>query len=348
MSPSIPGQVLVHPNAQSNVLSVRAKALIFADPVSQRLLDDIERVARSDAAVLLTGETGTGKELIAHHLHRESGRRGDFIAVNCGALSATLAEAELFGHQVGSFTGATETRAGYFEAANGGTLFLDEVGDLPLALQVKLLRVLQEREVVRIGARKPIPLDVRLIAATNLDLEASIVAGRFRMDLFYRLNVVRLDIRPLSERKGDILPLAEYFLDMYAKRLQAPVPELLPETRDALLAYAWPGNIRELENVVHSALLTARDGVIRAAHLRFSTALQPPSATAKSGDPLELIGAQLDRLFEREPEGLFDSLEALIVRRAYARTHQNQVQTARLLGVSRNVLRTQLKRFDLI
>jgi transcriptional regulator with PAS, ATPase and Fis domain len=212
MSPT-PSQLLVHPNAQSNVLSVRAKALIFADPLSQLLLEEIERVAPSDAAVLITGETGTGKELVARHLHRESRRKGDFIAVNCGALSPTLAEAELFGHQAGSFTGATETRAGYFEAANGGTLFLDEVGDLPQPLQVKLLRVLQEREVVRVGARKPIPLDVRLLAATNLDLEQSVAAGRFRLDLFYRLNVVRLDVPPLATRPGDILPLAEYFLN---------------------------------------------------------------------------------------------------------------------------------------
>jgi sigma-54-specific transcriptional regulator len=286
MSPT-PGHLLVHPNAQSNVLSVRAKALIFADPLSQLLLEEIERVAHSDAAVLITGETGTGKELVARHLHRESGRKGDFIAVNCGALSPTLAEAELFGHQAGSFTGATETRAGYFEAANGGTLFLDEVGDLPLPLQVKLLRVLQEREVVRVGARKPIPLDVRLLAATNLDLEQSVAAGRFRLDLFYRLNVVRLDVPPLSARPGDILPLAEHFLRMYSERLQARVPLLPPETRRALERYAWPGNIRELENVVHAGLLTARDGVIRPDNLRFSTAAIAPSAAAgaANGDP---------------------------------------------------------------
>ncbi|MEN9705760.1 MAG: hypothetical protein RLZZ393_1639, partial [Pseudomonadota bacterium] len=172
--------VLVHPNAQSNVLSVRAKAMIFADPRSQALLDNVERYAPSDATALIIGETGTGKELIARHLHTKSGRRGDFVAVNCGALSQTLAEAELFGHQAGAFTGATQTRAGWFEAANGGTLFLDEIGDLPLALQVKLLRVIQEREVVRVGARTPIPLDVRIVAATNLDIPAAVEAGRFR------------------------------------------------------------------------------------------------------------------------------------------------------------------------
>ncbi len=349
MSPT-PGQVVVHPNAQSNVLSVRAKALIFSDPLSQILLEEIERVAPSDAAVLITGETGTGKELVARHLHRESGRRGDFVAVNCGALSQTLAEAELFGHQAGSFTGATETRAGFFEAANGGTLFLDEVGDLPLPLQVKLLRVLQEKEVVRVGARKPIPLDVRLLAATNLDLEQAVAAGRFRLDLYYRLNVVQLQVPPLATRPGDILPLAEHFLRMYCDRLQARIPLLIPETRRALLTYSWPGNIRELENVVHSALLTSREGIIRPENLRFAAAaLLPARAGNDTGrDPLDVIGEQLDRLFESSRDGLFEQLESLIVKRAFARVSGNQVHAARLLGVSRNVLRTMLKRLGLI
>jgi sigma-54 dependent transcriptional regulator len=349
MSPT-PGQLLVHPNAQSNVLSVRAKALIFSDPLSQFLLEAIEKVAPSDAAVLITGETGTGKELVARHLHRESRRKGDFIAVNCGALSPTLAEAELFGHQAGSFTGATETRAGYFEAANGGTLFLDEVGDLPLQLQVKLLRVLQEREVVRVGARKPIPLDVRLLAATNLDLEQSVAAGRFRLDLFYRLNVVRLDVPSLAARPGDVLPLAEHFLRMYSERLQARAPLLPPETRRALEQYTWPGNIRELENVVHSALLTARDGVIRVENLRFAqSALIPvPAASAAGADPFDIIGAQLERLFAAAPPNLYERLEELIVRRSFAHSGNNQVHAARILGISRNILRTLLKRFGLI
>jgi transcriptional regulator with GAF, ATPase, and Fis domain len=349
MSPT-PGQVVVHPNAQSNVLSVRAKALIFTDPLSQILLEEIERVAPSEAAVLITGETGTGKELVARHLHRESRRRGEFVAVNCGALSQTLAEAELFGHQAGSFTGATETRPGYFEAANGGTLFLDEVGDLPLPLQVKLLRVLQEKEVVRVGARKPIPLDVRLLAATNLDLEQAVAAGRFRLDLYYRLNVVQLQVPPLATRPGDILPLAEHFLRMYSDRLQARIPLLIPETRRALLQYSWPGNIRELENVIHAALLTARDGVIRPENLRFAaSALVPARAGSETGrDPFDVIADQLDRLFESPRDELFDQLESLIVRRAFDRVSGNQVHAARLLGVSRNVLRTMLKRLGLI
>ena len=350
MSPPT-NQLLIHPNAQSHVLSIRAKALIFSDPLSQALLERIEQVAPSDAAALIVGETGTGKELVARHLHRESGRKGDFVAVNCGALSESLAEAELFGHQAGSFTGATETRAGWFEAANGGTLFLDEVGDLPLPLQVKLLRVLQEREVVRVGSRKPIPLDVRVVAGTNVDLPAAVAAGHFRMDLYYRLNVVTLEVPTLAERPGDILPLAEHFIRMYGQRLHAGVPVLTSEAKRALLTYAWPGNIRELENVVHVALLTARDGVIRPADLRFAAIPPRPAAVAGAAvneDPLEIIATQLDRLLATPTAGLHEKLEELIIRRSFAYAQGNQLQTARLLDISRNVLRTQLKRFGLI
>lgn len=351
-----PSAVLVHPNAQSNVLSVRAKAMIFADPRSQALLDQVERYAPSDATALIIGETGTGKELIARHLHTKSGRRGDFVAVNCGALSQTLAEAELFGHQAGAFTGATQTRAGWFEAANGGTLFLDEIGDLPLALQVKLLRVIQEREVVRVGARTPIPLDVRIVAATNLDIPAAVEAGRFRADLYYRLNVVTLQVPTLAERPGDILPLAAHFLRIYSERLGVAQPELQHATQEALLAYAWPGNIRELENVVHAALLTARDGVIRPENLRFAAMLPtmtPTPTTRVSGSPpatsdLDLIRGALRRLLERQSPELHERLEDLIVRETFEAAGGNQVKSAKLLGITRNNLRTLLKRHGLL
>jgi len=347
--PQTIGPVLIHPNAQSNVLSVRAKALIFADPLSKALLEKVEQVARSEAPVLITGETGTGKELVARHIHRESHRSGEFVAVNCGALSQSLAEAELFGHQAGAFTGATETRVGWFEAANGGTLFLDEVGDLPLALQVKILRVLQEREVVRVGSRKALPLDIRLVAATNLDLPEAVAAGRFRTDLYYRLNVVTLDVPTLAARPGDILPLADHFLRMYSARLQSPMPLLTPETQRILLKYSWPGNIRELENVIHSALLTSREGVIRPDNLRFPATPQLSSpAPGNSADPLETIARQLQRLFASPPPNLYARLEELIVREGYAHSGGNQLKTSRLFGISRNILRTQLKRFGII
>lgn len=345
-----PGKLLETPDPQSSMMSVRAKAVIFSDPKSQELLEQIERVAPTDAAILIIGETGTGKELIARHIHQQSKRPGAFVAVNCGALSQSLAEAELFGHQAGAFTGANETRAGWFETANGGTLFLDEIGDLPLALQVKLLRVLQEREVVRVGSRKSIPLDVRLVAATNVDLASAVSAGRFRLDLYYRLNVINFELPPLRRRRGDILPLADYFLKLYSRKLQIDPPTLLPEAGQLLVNYSWPGNIRELENVIHFALLIATEGVIRADNLRFAAM---PTVTGHSEarpiqTPYEVIGAQLDRLFRAPPADLYESLEALIVKRAFAHSGNNQVQTAKLLGISRNILRTLLGRFDLL
>jgi sigma-54-specific transcriptional regulator len=340
-------KIIAHPDSQAAVLSIRAKAVIFADPKSQALLEQIERIAPTEAAVLISGETGTGKELVARHIHEQSKRGGPFVAVNCGALSQSLAEAELFGHQAGAFTGANETRAGWFESANSGTLFLDEVGDLPLSLQVKLLRVLQEREVVRVGSRKSVPLNVRLVAATNVDLVHAVSAGNFRLDLFYRLNVANFDLLPLRERRGDILPLVEYFVQLYAKRLQLPLPTLLPETNNALLNYSWPGNIRELENVVHVALLIASGNTIRPENLRFS-AMPLPHHANHHGTPLETIGAQLDRLFLSPPQELYRQLEELIVKRAFHYCADNQVQTAKLLGVSRNILRTQLKHVGLL
>ena len=342
--------------------ATRAKPPVFTDPASQRLLKQIERLAPSDASLLILGESGTGKEIIARHVHARSERKGPFVAVNCGALSPTLAEAELFGHEAGAYTGANGARAGWFEAADGGTLFLDEIADLSPALQVKLLRVLQEREVVRIGSRKTISVDVRLVAATNVDLGEAVAAGRFRLDLFYRLNVASLALAPLRDRPGDILPLTEHFLRTYSERLRVPLPRLLPDTQRALLAHAWPGNIRELENVLHVALLMSTDDTLRPEHLRFAN---PPRAfaaatqtgtlatslrdgAAPSDGALDALLAPLERLFNAPPAELFPKLEELIVRRAYDFCHGNQVQSARLLGISRNVLRTHLKRFHLI
>lgn len=332
--------MIEHPRADE---SIRAKAIIFNDPKSQAVLNLINRVAHSDAPVLIIGETGTGKELVARHLHEQSRRKGPFVAVNCGAMTQSLAEAELFGHQAGAFTGATETRAGWFEVANGGTLFLDEIGDLPQPLQVKLLRVLQEREVVRVGSRKPIALNVRLAASTNVNLNEAVAAGRFRLDLFYRLNVITFNLPPLRERPGDVLPLAEHFLGVYAERLNLNPPKLAPEAARSLQHYAWPGNIRELENVMHAAVLLASDGEIQTRDLRFS--IGPGESPA---GPLDLISSELQRLFREPPPNLHQQLEELTVRRAFAFCGNNQVHTAKLLGISRNVLRTLLKRFGLI
>jgi sigma-54-specific transcriptional regulator len=275
--------LLTMPDSPAGALSIRAKALVFNDPRSADLLTHVERIARSDASVLIYGETGTGKELIARHLHRESGRKGPFLAVNCGAFSESLIDAELFGHETGAFTGATQSRAGWFEAAQGGTLFLDEIGDLPLPLQVKLLRVLQERQVVRLGSRKPISLDVRLVTATNIDLRRAVEAQHFRADLFYRLTVATVNLPPLRERTGDIVPLATHFASVYAPRLGLGQVTLSPGAQEALTRYSWPGNIRELENVIHFASIVCKNACIEAEDLRLvasSHVYVPSSAPA--------------------------------------------------------------------
>ena len=340
-------KLLTFPDSAGMALSIRAKALLFHDPISARLLEQVERIARSEATALVIGETGTGKELIARHIHTESGRSGAFIAVNCGAFSETLIDAELFGHEVGAFTGATQARAGWFEAANGGTLFLDEIGDLSLPLQVKLLRVLQERQVVRLGARRPIALDVRLVAATNVDLHKAVAAGRFRADLYYRLSVAPVTLPPLYQRPGDILPLARHFVHVYGDKMQLGHVVLAPDAKAALLAYEWPGNIRELENVIHYALIVCTDGQIRASDLNLVGALHRQDGPAATPAPATL--AQLfEDLIDAGQAGLYEHVEQTLVRTAFDCCHLNQVQTAKALGVSRNILRTQLKRFGMI
>ncbi|WP_436265489.1 sigma-54 interaction domain-containing protein [Pseudoduganella sp. LjRoot289] len=339
-------------------LSIRAKALLFHDPRSAELLERVELIARSDATTLIIGETGTGKELIARHIHKVSERRGPFVAVNCGAFSETLIDAELFGHEAGAFTGATQARAGWFEAANGGTLFLDEIGDLSMALQVKLLRVLQERQVVRLGARQPIPLNVRLVAATNVDLHKAVAADHFRSDLYYRLGVATVELAPLWERSGDILPLARHFIGVYSGKLKLEGVTLSPEAQLALLEYEWPGNIRELENVIHFALIVCRNTVIQVDDLKLTGIArrsQRPAAAAPVPVPAPTpegfaprLAALVNGMIEADQPDLFDTFEQAVVRTAFESCNRNQVQTARVLGISRNILRTHLKRFGLI
>jgi sigma-54-specific transcriptional regulator len=345
----VTGKLLTFPDPQQISLSIRASALIFADPESQKLLSLIERVAPSDATVYIKGETGTGKELVARHVHSLSGRRGGpFAAINCGAFSETLVESELFGYERGAFTGAIGAKAGWFESANGGTLFLDEIGDLPLSTQVKLLRVLQEREIVRIGSRKPTPIDVRLIAATNVNLEEAVKVGRFREDLYYRINVVPIQLAPLRERPGDILPLVEHFISIYKGRLHTKEPELHPDTLRLLHAYPWPGNIRELENTIHRALLVCDGNVLRPNNLNLP--LIHATAAKDSTDAVDVCNLEkvFAELFEQAPEELHDTVQRKLILQAYEHSRLNQVQAARLLGISRNVLRTQLKHFGVI
>ncbi|TAN49946.1 MAG: AAA family ATPase [Methylococcaceae bacterium] len=340
------------PDPDSHAISIRATALVFADPASIRLLEYMGRIAPSDATVLIIGETGTGKELAARQVHKMSLRKaGPFIAVNCGAFSESLLESELFGHERGAFTGALNARSGWFEAAGGGTLFLDEIGDLPLSAQVKILRVLQEREVVRLGSRTSIPIDVRLVAATNVNLAEAVQAGRFREDLYYRLNVAALDLLPLRERPGDILPLAWHFMERYGKRLKLSSVDLSSDAERALLSYAWPGNIRELENVIHHALLISKNGKVGAADLHLNPGFGVPhSLPAITGvsSALKSLEKALAALYEQPADHLFDTIDAAVIRTAYAYCENNQVQTGRLLGISRNILRHRLKRYGFL
>ena len=336
--------LLTFPNPHKMALSIRATALVFEDPKSNALLQRIELVAPSEANILIIGETGTGKELIARHVHQLSKRAaGPFIAVNCGALTDSLVESELFGHEKGAFTGAVNAKEGWFEAAHGGSLFLDEIGDLPLATQVKLLRVLQEREVVRVGSRRPVPIDVRLIAATNVHLEEAVAASRFREDLYFRLSVAVLELPALRKRPGDILPLARHFLHLYANKLGGAGLRLAAETEDALLAHPWPGNIRELENVIHHAVLVCQDDLVQPAHLHLSRMeSRGGGAPAKAGSLEDALEQALVALFEEDAPELYARLEHAIMRAAYRYCHNNQLQTARLLGISRNIVRARL------
>jgi sigma-54-specific transcriptional regulator len=353
-------QLLSLPQPRSPAAPARAKALVFEDPASHALLERADRVADSDAPVLIVGETGTGKELLARHVHARSRRRGPFVAVNCGALAPTLVEAELFGHEAGAYTGAGRAQAGWFEAAHGGTLFLDEIGELPLAMQVKLLRVLQERQVVRLGSRAAIDIDVRIVAATHLRLEQAVAAGSFRGDLYYRLHVAQLDLAPLAERPLDIQRLAQHFLDDYAQRLGIAEVWLAPDALQALRAHPWPGNIRELENVIHCALLLKRGGVIGAADLDLDPGApggRPPlQARPAAGGPavhdldahIGALAAALRGLFEGGGPRILERVERMAISQAYDFCGNNQVHTADLLDITRNVLRTHLKRHGLL
>jgi len=234
----------------------------------RRVVDLAGRVARFDSAVLITGETGTGKEVLARYIHQLSLRSdGPFVAVNCGALPETLLESELFGHRAGAFTGAIDDRVGLFEQAEGGTILLDEIGDISPATQLKILRVLQEKEILPVGQSQPRKIDVRVLAATNKDLTEAIRQGRFREDLFYRLRVIEIDVPPLRQRREDILPLARYFVKQLAKKLKLPDVRLDSTCLDYLQAYAWPGNVRELENALERAVVLCTDGVILPEHL---------------------------------------------------------------------------------
>ncbi|MEW6338063.1 MAG: sigma-54-dependent transcriptional regulator [Acidobacteriota bacterium] len=306
--------------------------LVAGSSGMREVLDLIDRVAPRDVAVLVTGESGTGKELIARRLHARSGRSsGPFVAVNCAALPESLAESELFGHEKGAFTGADRQRRGRFEEADGGTLLLDEVGELPATLQAKLLRVLEERTVRRVGGTEEVAVDVRLVAATNRELAAAVEAGTFRRDLFYRLAVVEAHLPPLRERHGDVAALAEHLLERLAARHGVPRSPLGPEALAALERHDWPGNVRELRNVLERAVVVRAGAPIRTDDLALhrSGAFVPPPAPAEE--------APLDR----------DAREREAVVEALRRADGNREQAARMLGISVRTLYYRLRKFGL-
>jgi two-component system, NtrC family, response regulator PilR len=302
----------------------RDRSIIGNSPSMQRIYELISQVADSRATVLLTGESGTGKEMVARAIHR-SGDRSDkpFIVVNCAAIPENLLESELFGHVKGAFTGAVQSKAGLFEVADHGTLFLDEVGELPPALQVKLLRVIQEKTFRRVGGTADQRVDVRIVAATNRKLDDEVKAGRFREDLFYRLNVIEIEMPPLRERPDDIALLVDHFIEKYTRELSKNIVGCSPEALERLLAYRFPGNVRELENVVERAVALSRSSVITPESLP-PTLLDPPAPRSTQRIPAE--GVDLDRLMADYERSLL--LEALGPARGVKK------KAAQLLGIS--------------
>ena len=309
----------------------RVEGVIGESGRMQEVLSLVRRVAASDATVLIRGESGTGKELIAKAIHYASRRAaGPLVRVNCAALPETLLEPELFGHEKGAFTGAQAARRGRFELAHGGSLFLDEIGDLPLHLQVKLLRVLQEREIERVGSSHPIQVDVRLLAATHRDLEALVKAGTFRDDLYYRINVVTLAVPPLRERREDIPLLLDHFLVKFARANGKTIRGFTREARDTLLRYDYPGNVRELENLMERAVVLTRDEVIGLADLPLSVRETEPESGEATGLPAAVEG-----------------LERRMIRDALAYADGVQTRAAEALGISERVLRYKLRKYGL-
>ena len=323
-------------------------ALIGRHPRMQDVYKTIGRIAGTDVTVLLRGESGTGKELVAraiHHYSRRSGR--PFVAVSCAAIPGTLLESEMFGHERGAFTDAKERRLGKFELAHGGTLYLDEIGDMPVDLQTKLLRALQERTIERVGGHESIAIDVRVLAATNRDLEALMKEGRFREDLYYRLNVVTVNLPPLRERRRDIPLLVEHFLAKHVEELGER--GVAPEALDRLVGYDWPGNVRELENVVQRAMVMATAGVILPEHLPIGP-VSAAASVAVDATLEEIIERKLMEcvrgLRERSSANLYDLVVGLVekplLRAVLRETSGNQVRAAQILGINRNTLRKKL------
>ncbi|MCX8044275.1 MAG: sigma-54 dependent transcriptional regulator [Desulfobacterota bacterium] len=304
------------------------RELITADPEMQRIITMSREIAASSATVLITGESGTGKELIARLIH-ECSPRADrpFVAVNCAAIPDNLLESELFGHEKGSFTGAAFRKFGKFELAQGGTILLDEIGEMSLTLQAKLLRVLQEFEIDRIGGKEPIPIDVRVVSTTNLDLKKAIAEGKFREDLFYRLNVIPIKLPPLRERKGDIPILIDHFLKLFSDKHGRTVKKISNDALDMLISRPWNGNVRELQNTIERAVLLCTNGIIKKEHCILED--QEQSSIR----------------FDNFPTMKIEEMERRLITKALEETHGNRTHAARALGISIRTLRNKLKEY---
>jgi transcriptional regulator with GAF, ATPase, and Fis domain len=315
----------------------------------QAIFDVIAKVADTPSTVLITGESGTGKELVAKALHEQSSRKsGPFIKINCAAIPKNLMESELFGYEKGAFTGATSSKPGRFELADGGTLFLDEIGEIPVEMQVKLLRAIQESEFERVGGLKTIKVDVRLVTATNRDLEQEIARGNFREDLFYRLNVVPMHIPPLRRRSGDIPLLVAHVIKKFNERLRKNISGIADDTLAALQAYAWPGNIRELENVLERTILFAKDERIERKDLQLASPAVadlavPRTITGDDEEPEDEVSGSLKDAVRAGTA----RIERELIVKALEETGGNVTQAARVLKISRKSLQMKMKEFGL-
>ena len=319
---------------RSETSRVGFEDLVGQSAAMQRVYDLLARVSDSDASVLITGESGTGKEVVAHAIHRRSGRaRGPFVAVNCSAMPEALLESELFGHTRGAFTDAREARMGLFAEARGGTLFLDEIGDMPMTLQPKILRALQERRVRPVGSNVETAIDVRIVSATNRDLEEAIEEKRFREDLYFRLNVIQIGLPPLRSRAGDVLPLAQHFLEAFAKRAGKAVTGIAQGAAERLATYAWPGNVRELQNCMERAVTLARfeDIIVEDLPEKIRD-YRPSHVIVASDDPAELVP--------------MEEVERRYVRRVLEALGGNKAAAARVLGIERKTLYRKLERWE--
>jgi DNA-binding NtrC family response regulator len=320
-----------------DALAARSASILGESPLFQAAVQTAQKAAGTTSTVLLLGESGTGKEVFAHTIHQWSPRRDKpFVVVNCVALSEHLLESELFGHEKGAFTGAHQAKKGKFEAANGGTVFLDEIGDMPPNLQTKLLRVLHDHEFERVGGTRPISTDIRVLAATNRDLDEAVKAGRFRADLFYRLNVIRIVLPPLRDRREDIPPLARHFMARYAAETNRPVRRISAEAMDLLCRYDWPGNVRELANTIERAVVLCAGETIAAADL----ALPGTHPSSRTPDPLPA----------GETDGFHEQVNAYrrqVLVSALRRTNGNHTQAAKLLGLHRTYFLRLLQKLNI-